>query len=99
MLQSLKQSLQRRQKSGAPPISPNSTPVTIIKNPTVASSSPSASAIAQSIGQSSPYNDRPISPGGGASNGVMPVASAAMQAIKRHALDFVNPKELTVSAL
>lgn len=97
MLQSLKQSLQRRQKSGAPPISPNSTPVTIIKNPTVASSSPSVSAIAN--GQSSPYNDRPLSPGGGASNGVMPVASAAMQAIKRHALDFVNPKELTVSAL
>lgn len=78
--------VQRRINTPPQPNAPT-TPVTIIKNPTANSSQTSGVDAAGRI------NSPTLS---ASSGGSLPVASAAMQAIKRHALDFVNPKELMV---
>lgn len=72
--------------SGIPPNQPTA-PVTIIKNPI-------ATAAATSLNDNAIGTESPVL--STSSNGSLPAASAAMQAIKRHALDFVNPKELMV---
>lgn len=86
MFQSFKVAVQRRLTSGPQTGQPNG-PVTIIKNPTVAVTQSSPSTESATAGAASPALST-------SSSGSPPAASAAMQAIKRHAMDFVNPKEL-----
>lgn len=60
--------------------------MTIIKNPI---STNNATNNGENNGNASPALST-------SSSGSLPAASAAMQAIKRHALDFVNPREMMV---
>lgn len=95
----LRLSAQRRINS-VPQTNAPTTPVTIIKNPAQSAvttgQSTSAAAAADAVAAASVASvghggEAQLSAGSGHST---VVASAAMQAIKRHALDFVNPKEL-----
>lgn len=85
--QSFKAALQRRIAAGPQPNQPTA-PVTIIKNPIAANTSTNNG---ENNGNASPALST-------SSSGSLPAASAAMQAIKRHALDFVNPREMMVCA-
>lgn len=80
---SLKLSLQRRLAAG-PQLNQPTQPVTIIKNPQLAVNAGTASP-APSTSSTGSLNTSS--------------SSAAMQAIKRHTLDLVNPKELTAKVI
>lgn len=86
-IDSFKAAVSRRVAAGVHPNQP-AQPVTIIKNPTAVA----AASQAQSeniAGTASPALST-------SSSGSMSAGSAALQAIKRHSLDFVNPKEMMV---
>lgn len=87
-LKVLKKAAQRRQAAGPPSTAtqPNG-PVTIIKNPVTSSTSAAGANGAGPTGTASGEGQWPLSSAPSAQ-------SAAMQAIKRHALDFANTKEL-----
>ncbi|KAJ6624823.1 AT-rich interactive domain-containing protein 2 [Pseudolycoriella hygida] len=81
--ESFKAALQRRIAAGPQSNQPTA-PVTIIKNPVAANNSTNNG---ENNGTASPALST-------SSSGSLPAASAAMQAIKRHAMDFVNPREM-----
>lgn len=82
---SFKAALQRRLQAG--PQSTNTQPVTIIKKPI-----PPTSVADTTTGTASPT----LSTSSSSSTAAVSGSSAAMQAIKRHSLELVNPKELMV---
>lgn len=84
-MDSLKAGLQRRQTAGIQQNQPTQ-PVTIIKNPSVA-----ALATETATGAASPALSTSSTGSVNANS-----SSAAMQAIKRHTLDLINPKEMMV---
>lgn len=89
-LKALKQAVYRRIHSVTPQANTATSPVTIIKNPVSAVGAGAAADVAAGSMATAAAGDSTVpwptsSPG---------PASAAMQAIKRHAMDFANPKEL-----
>lgn len=80
-IDALKAAVQRRLAAAPQPNQP-SQPVTIIKNPQIA---------AAENGTASP------APSTSSSGSINAGSSAAMQAIKRHTMEMINPKELMVS--
>lgn len=82
--ESFKAAVARRIAAG-PQVNQQAYPVTMIKNPAVAAQSQSENI----AGTASPALST-------SSSGSAAAGSAAMQAIKRHSLDFVNPREMMV---
>lgn len=85
---SFKAAVARRIAAG-PQLNQQAYPVTMIKNPAAAGPPPQTENIA---GTASPALST-------SSSGSAAAGSAAMQAIKRHSLDFVNPREMMVSQI